>query len=453
VKTALALAFASLVASSPALAANPGKNGMIAFVSTGPVVSGVQGRQNIWVMNPDGSNPQALTASGPSDPTNIEPHWSPDGNQIAFSRCPTVSIDCSLGGELYVIDFDGRGERRLSSGYSPSWSPDGKQLLLMDRLTRPDASGVPAAYQIKEDGTGKTAIGKPGCVLSPRWSPKGDRMLYYDPGCSRPAGLYTAKLDASAVASVTPAAFELGALGAWDWSPDASNVLFDWVDPDASEPSFDVFRVDLGSGAVEDLLASGASDANPAWSPDGKPFVYDSGGELWTVDSTGRNAARLTSTSWMESQPSWQPCVAATKSCSTPTPGSSPPPPPPPPLDGLPGVRTAVPAVRVLSRNLVVQGDRTVRVLVRCPRRALGGCRGRVILTARIGSRSLPLGRRRFAVAPGASVIDIRLTPEGARLVAHYGHLRVRVAISARDGLGRASATSAVVVIRPLRTR
>jgi hypothetical protein len=63
------------------------------------------------------------------------------------------------------------------------------------------------------------------------------------------------------------------------------------------------------------------------------------------------------------------------------------------------------------------------------------------------------LGRRRFGVAPGASVIDVRLSSDGARLVAHYGHLRARVSINARDGLGHASTTSATVVLRPLRPR
>ena len=74
---------------------------------------------NIWVMDADGSNPTQLTFGSTQ---SIEPTWSPDGNQIAFTR--------SDG--LWVMDSDGSNPTQFSTSTSiqyPVWSPDGTMFL------------------------------------------------------------------------------------------------------------------------------------------------------------------------------------------------------------------------------------------------------------------------------------------------------------------------------------
>jgi len=57
---------------------------------------------------------------------NLEPAWSPDGQRIAFSSNRDGNY------ELYVMNADGSGQRRLTHNRpvdaGPSWSPDGKRL-------------------------------------------------------------------------------------------------------------------------------------------------------------------------------------------------------------------------------------------------------------------------------------------------------------------------------------
>ena len=62
---------------SPALATFPGDNGKIVFHSDRG-----GGDDDIWTMNPNGSNPVNLTAGSPA--ADAFPNWSADGRKILF---------------------------------------------------------------------------------------------------------------------------------------------------------------------------------------------------------------------------------------------------------------------------------------------------------------------------------------------------------------------------------
>lgn len=89
-----------------------------------------QGSQNpqIYIMNADGSNLQALTAP---DICATSPTWSPDGQLIAFA------IGCTLltGQDVYTMRPDGSQWIRRTfnnAGGGPTWAPDGRWIALTD---------------------------------------------------------------------------------------------------------------------------------------------------------------------------------------------------------------------------------------------------------------------------------------------------------------------------------
>ena len=91
------------------------------------------GVRNVWLMNPDGSNPRQLT-------TELVPvaafDVTADGSRVAWSA----------GGNVRTMRVDGTEERTLTSAeryeYAPRFTPDGRSLL----VARRDAAGTDEGY-------------------------------------------------------------------------------------------------------------------------------------------------------------------------------------------------------------------------------------------------------------------------------------------------------------------
>jgi Tol biopolymer transport system component len=77
------------------------------------------GRQ-IWLMDPDGSNPHALTADTLFNHSSMA--WSPDSSTLVYMRFNRADI--SQQAEIWIIGADGQNARMLvEGGYLPVWIP------------------------------------------------------------------------------------------------------------------------------------------------------------------------------------------------------------------------------------------------------------------------------------------------------------------------------------------
>jgi Tol biopolymer transport system component len=101
-----------------------------------------------------GSEPVVLASSRGND---LNPVFSPDGKQIAFSSNRETSAVIPFSAGLYVMNADGSDPRRIVTGKlfdgSPAWSPDGKRLFFNSFGVSFDAKPV-RLYSISLDGTG-----------------------------------------------------------------------------------------------------------------------------------------------------------------------------------------------------------------------------------------------------------------------------------------------------------
>jgi len=221
------------------------------------------GSRQIWLMEPDGSNPRYLLEGS-------LPDWSPDGMAIAFER----DLD------IYVFSFvDSTVDRLTDNERSafPDWSPDGTRIA----YGTTSESGM---WVMNSDGTDKRLLCWGG---HPDWSPDGSALAYVGlPVGDNTNDVWTVDADGTNPRPVTDGQFK-GTMGP-QWSPDGDSIVWTAVRPNEQAVNIWVARPD-GTGLCK-LISGGATDAS--WSPDGKRIAH-------TRTLPGSCPGRFTRTIWV----------------------------------------------------------------------------------------------------------------------------------------------------------
>ncbi len=270
--------------------------------------------------------------------------WATDGEpgiaatRIAFRRRMS---DGSI--QLFLIDSDGHGLRRLTSGdaivYSPAFSPGGDRLLY--QLLAND--GATAVYELDlASGRRRTVSADPGLNITPTYTPgggivlaksSGDRTEIFELGAgrlTRSGG--TGALNPSFSPDGRRFAFEATTLGPQqvyvqdanggspflisvyvhgerssaaepDWSPLGNRIAYaGWVGG-----AFQIFAVNPDATERRQLTSRGNNE-HPAWAPDGRHLVFSSvrrtGHQLVILDTvTGRT--RVLTQGQRDQTPAW----------------------------------------------------------------------------------------------------------------------------------------------------
>ncbi|MET0295614.1 MAG: Tol-Pal system protein TolB, partial [Phenylobacterium sp.] len=119
------------------------------------------GSPQLYVMNADGSGARRISFGSGRYTT---PVWSPIGDLIAFTK--------QEGGQFHigVMAPDGSGERILTSSYldeGPTWAPNGRVLM----FSRETPGGAPRLYTVDLTGSISSAAPYPYSASDPAWSP------------------------------------------------------------------------------------------------------------------------------------------------------------------------------------------------------------------------------------------------------------------------------------------
>jgi len=278
---------------------------------------------------------------------NSNPVWSPDGNEILFTR----------DDGLYKVSSDGSGEKKLASGKISqyAWSPDGSKISYIEIN-----ESSKEIWVMNADGTEKIQLlhadGDPYNLLH-TWLPSGSKIFYAqsehfvadysatrygtinsDGSDQQELGIIGERIlscialspDKSKVAfgswpvviqsldENSPVSFNLDEYSSlvhqtqsWQpqvWSPDGSKIVY-WSSESGSE---DIYTINADGTGKTQLTAEASNENSPVFSPDGSKivFVSDEAGtnDILIMDADGNNNGYLTTdTASDDGYPVWSP--------------------------------------------------------------------------------------------------------------------------------------------------
>lgn len=256
-------------------------------------VAGPRGAKEIMVSDYDGVAPTPVTRNGS---INLSPVWSPDARSLAFTsykggypdlyrtfpfeRRPeqtlaafsginsspafspdgrSVAMTLSKDGnpEIYVLTLATGTLRRLTRhagiDTEPSWSPTGRQMAFVS-----DRNGAANVFVMDAEGANIRRLTSGGFHTQPRWSPKGDTIVY-----TVRAGLHD--LWAIEATGANPRRLTGGSgdnQGA-TWAPNGRHLAFQ----SNRQGRWQIFAMLVDGTAQEPITQGPGEFTSPAWSP------------------------------------------------------------------------------------------------------------------------------------------------------------------------------------------
>ena len=304
----------------------------------------------ISVINADRTGEKPLTHL-----FDVHPSWSPNGNEIAFSRSEN-----NRPLQIYIMDSRGGNARPISGDHfndrHPAWSPDGRRIAFVHAR----ALGQPAVYTMNGNGEDRVRLSDCHAESRPTWSPDGTQIVYNHALKQGIRNLFVVDIETFLAAkeapptqaevipepeqepepepdpepeieqkpepepdphqtpddeqekgeddppqapSADPPSIEEGIQRLTisehfdihpDWSPDGSKLVFT---RESAPLNASVYVLDLFSLVQTRLTAEGGYNGYPCWSTDGTKIIFSSNRNgslgIWMMDADGSNVALI----------------------------------------------------------------------------------------------------------------------------------------------------------------
>jgi TolB protein len=252
---------------------------------------------NIYTVNGDGTNLKRIT-------WGIDPSWSPDGKQIAFTRWGTQA-------GVYVINADGSNERALVGGMrqplSPRWNPNGTKIAYTRQWGGSETDtlfclgrfcftlAADPHWRLSTVDVNTQIIFDPRSsahAFAPAWKNDNVTLVYADAGY----GLMITNINGDPEWNIYK---QNPVVQTPMYSPDGKMIAFTV----RAHDHWDINVLDLTNGNVipvthaDPMAFRPANNVSPVWSPDGKQilFLSDRNGkwEFFVANADGTNLTQV----------------------------------------------------------------------------------------------------------------------------------------------------------------
>jgi TolB protein len=239
--------------------------------------------KHIYIADYDGANPRRVSANRN---LNLNPSWSPDARTIAYTAYSASAADIVLSRIYDGLPLQ-RPAKGIGNNYLPAYSPDGTRIAFMS--TR-DGNGE--IYVINADGTGLRRItNNPEDDATPTWSPSGQQIAFTSNRSGRPT-IYIVNADGTGqprAISTDPEADRP------TWSPAPFNEIAFTA---KTGTWYDIKVYDVASGTSRVLTDGRASNESPAFSPTGRHLAFTStrtgSKQIFVIGRDGRGLTQIT---------------------------------------------------------------------------------------------------------------------------------------------------------------
>lgn len=254
----------------------------IIFTSKIVFISNRDGNDELYMMDYDGRNQTRLTFNTTLD---YMPAWAPDGKNIAFTSYRKNKADL-----LILNPFEGKITEVASKGtnFGPSFSPDGKKLSFCSQADE----GNTEIFVADSDGKNSRRLTFNNAIdTAPSWSPTSREIAFTSDRGGTPQ-IYIMDAEGSNVRRIS---FGGGYHDGPAWSPTGDRIAY----VSRVDQIFDIYVLNLRTNQIMKLTESNARNESPSWSPDGRHIVFSSNLtgtiQIYTIDYDGANLRRLTS--------------------------------------------------------------------------------------------------------------------------------------------------------------
>ena len=214
---------------------------------------------DLWIVNTDGSQNRYFMEGSNG-------LWSPDGNKIAF-----VKEGEPKGNQIYVkyLGVEGEPTQITRTEKAPSnmkWSPDGSYLAFT--MFVEDNEGIKLDIPSAPEGAKWTKA--PRVVDEVNY--RRDRIGYLENGNTH---IFVVPAEGGTARQITKDEYDYS--GAFDWSADGGSIVFSSLreeDADYKLRQSNIYRVNIATGAIDQLTDRDGYESNPKVSPDGKRIAF-----------------------------------------------------------------------------------------------------------------------------------------------------------------------------------